>query len=146
MLLVITGIFFQNQQFLDVGIGPDGSFSFINAGMFMTTFSGICKINPDGSIQDGYMNDLYGYSDLTEVRRGSGAFSYTKKYAKKDDLIHYEFALDPISQTWIGTYRGDIVGRGISRVALCETDDAFFDLISAHRFLGEKSPFMDERR
>ena len=127
-MILIQGVFFQNQEWLDLATKPvDGVVAVIKRGLIFMLYAGVIKLNSDPIPQlEGEMFDYYGISTLSDITVNETGLSFTKQYKNRPDTIRYTFT-DREGITWAGRYAGEAVGSGISRCVITEVGDSFMD-------------------
>jgi hypothetical protein len=108
MIRLIQGMFFQ-------GVGGV---------LHQTMYAGVI-FSEKGRLA-GNLRDFYGDSVLSLVLISPKEIQFTKKYAGREDLIHYTFKRRTENGIWVGEYTGDRVGKGISKCVITEIADSFF--------------------
>lgn len=125
MLRLIQGFFFQNRSWLGTGMQDGDVVGVIKSGLCRFMFSGIIFPDPDTpSALAGVMVDDFGDSVLTQVVILPDSFSFTKKYERRPDLIHYAFRKE--GSLWVGGYTGSATGRGGAKCIITEVPKDLF--------------------
>src|SRR3989344_3524944 len=92
---LIQGLFFQNQEWLDVERVPiDGNIVVIKSDLIQTMFGGIIYPDTKRAIHTltGEIFDYFGLSVLSDVFVSEGQeVRFVKKYTRRNDLIEYSF-------------------------------------------------------
>lgn len=137
MLYLIQGCFFQKRASLTIGYqaGGAGEVAMLGEQTMRSLFSGIIyPVVPGNDMSGklaGQMNDVYGESELSNIKIEPGIIEFSKRYVHRPDLIHYEFELKPVDSDghgtyWAGHYSGQATGRGISNCVIIDVPDDFF--------------------
>lgn len=144
-MFFIQGVFFQNQEWLGVQTVPiEGNVAVLRRGLQWDMYAGIIFPNPErvhlpeNKFTDefiGGMNDHFGESTLKDIVITDLEISFSKKYNRRDDVIHYSFKIKD-GNTWVGGYHGDEVGKGLSRCIITPVNDSFNDPTSIMKLLG----------
>ncbi len=142
---LVHGLFVQPHLIPERGMdwenGP-GVVAVVHEEILPFSFSGVLYPHPDSPTRKfaGELMDYFGQADLFDIVVVSGRkVRFTKKYRNRDDLIQYE--LTPKGNFWVGSFRGDKVGRGTVRLMLTEVPASFFVDPSMQ---AETSPIVEE--
>jgi hypothetical protein len=85
----------------------------------------------------GCMQDAFGKSELSEIVISDTEVRFVKTYEGRQRPIRYLFRKKD-GNTWVGDYRGEGVGVGVSRCLVTEVDDECFVSESITKLLGRK--------
>lgn len=138
MPFLIQGIFFQNQQWLGLGVRQiEGVIAVVHSGLCQFIYAGVMWQDPEhvmGGLT-GHMQDACGNSALSDIYVSEFEVRFTKKYERRKDVIRYTFKVRD-GQTWVGEYEGEACGKGISRCLITEVGEEFFQPESIMTKLG----------
>lgn len=127
-MIIISGVFFQNQQWIGLAMRPvDGLVPIIESGLIRSCFSGMILETPPG-VYVGGIFDHYGESEIFDIEFcgiGSQRLSFTKKYRQRPDSIKYTFTKKDDSGIFVGEFSGELVGSGTAKCVLTEVSDNF---------------------
>jgi len=127
MLYAIQGFFFPNH---DMGIGVSyatrEAHVMVFTAMVRNIFAGAIGPDPDDETElVGFMTDLYGQSELVNVKISEEQMSFTKLYFKHQSLVNYSFNKQA-SGLWVGEWTGPKVGAGLAQCLLTKVSRDFF--------------------
>ena len=125
---LVQGLYFQRRQLLGLGMHPTmGEVATLYPGVIRDMFAGVVWWDDIADEWQGSLQDPAGYSNLTDIQRDTEMFSFDKHYERRNDVIHYEFAL--VGDPWIGTYEGPAVGSGYANCILTPVPKEMFTTI-----------------
>ncbi len=141
MIRLIQGVFFQNQEWVGLGMRPgDGVVTVMHSGLCQFVYGGVIWQDPKNALGAliGHMQDSFGQALLSDIYASDHTLRFVKQYRDRDDTIQYTFEKkDDLG--WIGEYAGKEVGTGISRCVVTEVEDGFFDPRSITQILGRNT-------
>jgi len=107
----------------------------VEEGLVWDLFSGIIRQDPrHPNLLVGGMIDHYGESALREIILEAQEVSFSKKYARREDLIRYRFTVKE-ENIWIGEYTGPKVGSGTAYCTVAEVPEWFIHPQHAQKIL-----------
>lgn len=126
---LIQGFFFQNQQWLGIGVGSEGEWpaAVIRSGLCQFMYSGV--IFPEQGELAGHMSDHFGESMLFKVQISPNEVGFSKKYERRQDIVDYKFSLQ--NGLWVGGYSGPTVGKGGAKCVITEVSEHLFTPIES---------------
>jgi hypothetical protein len=124
-IFLIQGFFFQNYQWLGLGMGSQGEgvISTLNEGLCRFMFSGVLYPDRYNALDEliGHMKDHYGQSAISKAILLPEDLEFIKKYDGHSDEIKYKFRKH--NGLWIGGYSGSDVGKGGAKCILTEVPE-----------------------
>jgi hypothetical protein len=126
---LIQGMFFQNQQRLDVRYIDFEQQAVVVTQLVRDMYTGAFGADPDNPEKMvGAMNDGYGESALMDVRLTNEELSFVKQYNGRPDKILYVFK--KCGRVWHGGWRmkenGKEIDHGESNCTLTIVGETFF--------------------
>lgn len=125
-IYLIQGFFFQNYQWLSLGMGVEGTTVFVKEGLCHFMFAGIIysdKTEVLGALA-GQMNDQFGHSVLSQVMILPHKVTFVKKYVDRNYEIKYTFRQQ--DSLWVGSYSGERAGEGGAKCVITEVTENLF--------------------
>ena len=91
-------------------------------------FAGSIWEDPESSVGQltGQMTHLFGSSKLSRIYISDQSIEFTKAYERRSDLIHFTFRVRK-GNLWIGGYKGEKVGNGVSSCIITQVSPQLFD-------------------
>lgn len=126
--VLINGVFFQQGFNMGIGYRPgEGAVPTVMEVERFTFFSGVINFEDENLLGEGSgsMTDYYGESVISGVVVKEDSVTFTKKYLRRDDLIHYTFNQKDEGM-WVGGYDGKATGPGDANCILVPVKGAFF--------------------
>jgi hypothetical protein len=123
---MLSGIFFQHQKWLEIGMGPEGSAVFIEEGLCQFAYAGFIysdRHNLLGACAGG-MIDRFGPSVLSEILLLPEDISFNKQYSHSNNPP-IKYSLKKQGEFWTGTYSSPKVGTGNTRCLINEIPKDF---------------------
>jgi len=115
---------------LDVDYDTSDAVTVIKSGLIRTMYYGVLHPEPEHKkdASDGWIRDRVGEAFLFNVIIGDTSVSFDKKYTAehRQDFISYSFTRKE-KGIWVGEYKGDKTGTGITWAAITSIDALFFN-------------------
>lgn len=126
MIYFINGMFWQQGTVPFIGYESGvGSILKLGHRQLEAVFSGIIGDHVNENTTDGFLTDIFGRSEVTDLTISETHLSFSKRYIEREHAIAYTFTKTS-DGTWIGNWKSNIVGKGEARCITTPIPDDFF--------------------